>query len=37
MAQVRRSESGDELHAYRCDVCAAWHLGNSPRSRDADH
>ena len=27
-ALVRRQESGVELNVYRCDVCAAWHMGN---------
>jgi len=28
-ALVRRQESGVELSVYRCDVCAAWHMGNT--------
>jgi hypothetical protein len=28
-ALVRRQESGVELNVYRCDVCAAWHMGNT--------
>ena len=32
-ALVRRQESGVELSVYRCDVCAAWHMGNT-RGRD---
>jgi hypothetical protein len=27
-ALLRRQESGVELDVYRCDVCAAWHMGN---------
>ena len=27
-ALVRRQESGVALNVYRCDVCAAWHMGN---------
>jgi hypothetical protein len=27
-ALMRRQESGVELNVYRCDVCAAWHMGN---------
>jgi hypothetical protein len=30
-ALVRRQESGVELTVYRCDVCSAWHMGNSRR------
>lgn len=30
-ALVRRQESGVELNVYRCDVCAAWHMGNPVR------
>jgi len=26
-ALVRRQESGVDLNVYRCDVCAAWHMG----------
>jgi hypothetical protein len=33
-ALVRRQESGVELNVYRCDVCAAWHMGKHQR-RDA--
>ncbi len=29
MADERRLEAGANLSAYRCEVCAAWHLGNS--------
>jgi len=28
---VRSQESGVELDVYRCDVCAAWHMGNPRR------
>jgi hypothetical protein len=37
VAQMRRQESGADLHVYRCDVCGAWHMGKqrgeSSRSR----
>lgn len=26
-ALVREQETGVELNVYRCDVCAAWHMG----------
>jgi hypothetical protein len=29
VADERRQESGVDLNAYRCEVCSAWHLGNS--------
>jgi hypothetical protein len=32
-ALVRRQESGVELDVYRCDVCAAWHMGKPRRER----
>jgi hypothetical protein len=32
-ALVRRQESGVELNVYRCDVCAAWHMGNPRRDK----
>jgi hypothetical protein len=28
VAEDRRRDSGAELSVYRCDVCAAWHMGN---------
>jgi hypothetical protein len=39
-ALVRRQESGVELNVYRCDVCAAWHMGNirsRGSGRNQDH
>ncbi len=30
-ALVRGQESGVELNVYRCDVCAAWHMGKPRR------
>lgn len=30
-ALVRRQDSGVELTVYRCDVCSAWHMGNTRR------
>jgi hypothetical protein len=29
MADERRQDSGAELTVYRCDFCAAWHMGNA--------
>jgi hypothetical protein len=29
MADERRRESGADLNVYRCDFCAAWHMGSS--------
>ncbi len=29
-ALIRRQESGAQLNVYRCDICAAWHMGNAP-------
>jgi len=29
MADERRLDAGADLSAYRCEVCAAWHLANS--------
>jgi hypothetical protein len=29
MAEDRRRESGVQLSVYRCEVCAAWHMGSS--------
>jgi len=34
-ALVRREKTGVELSVYRCDVCAAWHMGNSRSRGDA--
>ncbi len=30
-ALVRRQESGVNLNVYHCDVCPAWHMGNTRR------
>jgi len=29
VADERRLDAGADLSAYRCEVCAAWHLANS--------
>jgi hypothetical protein len=31
MADEVRHETGVTLNVYRCDVCSAWHVGNSDR------
>ena len=32
VADERRSESGVDLDAYRCEICGSWHLGSYRRS-----
>jgi hypothetical protein len=32
VADERRSESGVDLNAYRCEICGGWHLGSYGRS-----
>ena len=31
VADERRSESGVDLDAYRCEICGSWHLGSYGR------